>query len=101
MKDRVYRIFILLSAKALSCMVMAILIDQMNCSMLSQLPSKGSGSDALAFLVGRPPANVCMLARMVQATADATWEAALATLSGASITQVCKSLLATWSCVTS
>src|SRR5882724_11090023 len=101
MKDRVYRIFILSSTKASSCMMTAIQMDWMNCSMLSQLPSKGSGSDALVFLVGWPPANICMLVRMVWATADAAWEATLATSPGASITQVCKSLLAAWSCVTS
>src|SRR5882724_6790628 len=100
MKDRVYRIFILSSAKALSCIVMAIQMDWTNCSMLSQLPSKGSGLDALAFLVGWPLADVCMLVRMVWATANAAWEAVLAT-SGASITRVCKSLLVAWSCVTS
>ena len=90
MKDRVYRIFILSSMKALSCMVIAIQMDQTNCSMLSWLPLKGSGLDALAFLVGWPLADVCMLVRMVWATANAAWEAVLATLSGASITWVCK-----------
>ena len=54
----------------------------MNCSVLSQLPSKGSGSDALAFLVGWPQANICVLVRMVRATANAAWEAALAMSSG-------------------
>src|SRR5882724_4688305 len=101
MKDKVYRIFILLSVNASSCIVMAIQMDRTNCSVLSQLPLKGSGSDALVFLVGWPLANVCMLVRMVQATADAAWEAMLATSSGASITQVCKSLLVAWSCATS
>jgi len=101
MKDRVYRIFVLSSAKALSCMVTVIQMDQKNCSVLSQLPSKGSGSDALAFLVSWPLANICMLVRMMWATADAAWEATLAMSSGASITQLCKSLFSTWSCVTS
>src|SRR5882724_615231 len=94
MKDSVYRIFILSSAKALSCIVTGIRTDWTNCSVISQLLSKGSGSDALAFLVGWPLADVCMLVRMVWATANAAWEAALAMLSGASFTQVCKSLLA-------
>jgi len=43
--------------------------------MLSQLPLKGSGSDALVFLVSWPLADVCMLVRMVWATANAAWEA--------------------------
>jgi len=93
MKDRVYKIFILSSVKASSCIVTVIQMDQTNCSMLSRLLSKGSGSDALAFLVSWPPADVCMLMRMVWATANAAWEAALAMSSGVSITQVCKSLL--------
>jgi len=59
---------------------------------------KGSGLDALVFLVSWLLADICMLVRMVQATADTAWEAALATSSGASITQDCKSLLVTWSC---
>ena len=50
MKERAYRIFILLSVNMLSCIVTAIWTDQMNCSALSLLLSKLSGSAALAPL---------------------------------------------------
>src|SRR5882724_524153 len=100
MNDNVYRIFILLSAKASICMVTVMWMDQMNCSVFSQLLSKVSGLAALVFLVGWPPVSACMLVRIVHATADVAWEAALATSSGASNIQVCRSLLAAWSCVT-
>jgi len=70
MKDRVYKIFILSFPKALSCIVTAIWMDQMNCSVLSRLPLKGSGLDALVFLVRWPLFNICTLVRMVWATAD-------------------------------
>jgi len=82
MNDNAYRIFILSSAKASICIVTAI--DWMNCSVVSQLPSKVSGSATLAFLISWPPAGACMLVRIVHATADAAWEDALATSSGAS-----------------
>ena len=49
-KERAYRIFILLSAHVLSCIMMVIWMDQTNCSALSLLPSKLSSSAALALL---------------------------------------------------
>src|SRR5882724_11338733 len=91
MNDNVYRIFILSLAKALICMVTAMQTDWTNCSVFSQLLSKVSGSAALAFLVSWPPVSACMLVRIICATADAAWEATLATFSGASSIWVCKS----------
>src|SRR5882672_7770153 len=52
MKERAYRILILLSANMLSCMVMVMQTDGMNCSSLSQLPLELSSSAALAPLGG-------------------------------------------------
>src|SRR5882724_4590769 len=46
-KERAYRIFILSSANVLSCMVTAMWIDWTDCSALSLLPSKHSGSATL------------------------------------------------------
>src|SRR5882724_886713 len=94
MNDNAYRIFILSSAKVLICMVTAMRKDWTNCLVFSQPPSKVSGLAALAFLIGWPPVGACTLVRIVCATADAAWEAALATSSGASNIWVCRSLLA-------
>src|SRR5882724_3845991 len=71
MKDNVYRIFILSSAKASICMVTVMWTDWTNCSFFSWLPSKGSGLATLAFLISWPPAGTCMLVRIICATADA------------------------------
>src|SRR5882724_11836679 len=100
MNDDAYRIFILFSAKVLICTVTVMWTDQTNCLVFSQLPSKVSGSAALAFLVDWPPVGTCTLVRIIHATADTAWEAALAKSSGASSIWVCKSLLAAWSCAT-
>src|SRR5882724_3195984 len=100
MNDKVYRIFILSSVKVSICMVTVMQMDQTNCSVFSQLLSKISGLATLAFLISWPPVGACTLVRIIYATADAAWEAMLATLSGASNIQVCRSLLVTWSCVT-
>jgi len=53
-------------------------MDQTNFLVFSQLPSKVSGSAALAFLISWPLVGACMLVRIVHGTADTAWEAALA-----------------------
>ena len=82
MKERAYRIFILLSANVLSCIMMVIWTDQTNCSALSLLPSKLSGSAALAFQDEWLP--VSMFIRMACTTADM----ALATASGDNVVKI-------------
>src|SRR5882672_5746331 len=52
MNERAYRIFILSSEKLSSCIVTAMQTDRTNCSALSLLPSKVSGSAAFAPLGG-------------------------------------------------
>src|SRR5882724_64382 len=79
-----YRIFMLSLAKALICMVTVMQMDQTNCSVSSQLPSKISELAALAFLISWPPAGTCTLVRIICAMANATWEATLVTSSRAS-----------------
>src|SRR5882724_6103142 len=73
-KERAYRIFILLSTNMSSCMLMAMWIDQTNCSALSLLPSKHSRLAALMpldewLLVG-------ILVRMACSKADVALVAA-------------------------
>ena len=72
--ERVYRIFILSSANVSSCMLTAKRIDRTNCSALSLLPSKYSGSATLTPLGEWLPVGV--LVRMACATADAALVAA-------------------------
>src|SRR5882724_5773057 len=68
-KERVYRIFILSYTNMSSCMVMAMWIDQTNCSALSLLPSKHSRLAALTPLDKWLPVGV--LVRMACAMANA------------------------------
>src|SRR5882724_7194503 len=73
-QERAYRIFILSSTNMSSCMVTAMQIDQMNCSALSLLPSKHSGSAALMPLDKWLPVGI--LVRMDCAMADVALVAA-------------------------
>src|SRR5882724_13000002 len=96
-KERAYRIFILLSANVSSCMVTAMQIDRTNCSALSLLPSKYSRLATLTplgewLLVG-------VLVRMACAMADAALAAASMTLLWASRVQSWRALLVVWSWV--
>src|SRR5882724_5456837 len=94
-KERVYRIFILWSMIMSSCMVMEMQIDQTNCSALSLLPMKHSGSATLTpldkwLLVG-------ILVRMACAMADAALAAASVMSLWASRVQSWRALLVIWS----
>src|SRR5882672_3970466 len=93
MNKRAYRIFILLSAKVLSCMVMVIWTDWTNCSALSLLPLKLSGSAALAPLSEWLPV-VGMFVRIACATADVALAAASETSVWESMAQSSSMLLA-------
>src|SRR5882724_9725775 len=90
-KEREYRIFILSSANVSSCMVAAMRIDQTNCSALSLLQLKHSGSAALMpldewLLVG-------ILVRMACTMADAAMVAASVMLLWASRVRLWRALL--------
>src|SRR5882724_2484182 len=94
-KERAYRIFILPSVNMSSCMVMAMWIDQTNCSALSLLPSKYSRSATLTPLGEWLPVGV--LVRMACATADAALAAASVTSLWASRVRSWRVLLVVWS----
>src|SRR5882724_6561897 len=94
-KEREYRIFILSSANMSSCMVMAMWIDQTNCSALSLLPSKYSGSATLMPLGEWLPVGI--LVRMACATADVALAAASVMSLWASRVQSWRALLVVWS----
>jgi len=64
MKESAYRIFILSSLNVLSCIMMVIQMDQMNCSVLSLFPSKLSSSAALALLDEQFPIVASILVRI-------------------------------------
>src|SRR5882672_8119058 len=95
--ERAYRIFILSSEKVSSCMVTVMQTDQMNCSALSLLPLKVSGSAAFAplgeWLV------IGMFNRIACAMDDATLAAASDTSVWASMALSLSALLAAWSWV--
>src|SRR5882672_9391828 len=95
--ERAYRIFILSSEKVSSCMVMAMRTDRTNCSALSLLLSKVSGSAAFAplgeWLV------VGMFDRIACATADAALAAASDMSVWVSMALSLNTLLAAWSWV--
>src|SRR5882724_5264953 len=94
-KERAYRIFILLSSNVLSCMVTAMRIDQTNCSALSLLPLKHSGSATLTPLDKWLPVGI--LVRMACATADVALAAVSMMLLWASRVQSWRALLFVWS----
>src|SRR5882724_8756849 len=96
-KERAYRIFILSSANMSSCMVTAMQIDQTNCSALSLLPSKHSGSAALMPLDEWLPMGV--LVRMACATANAALAAVSVMSLWASRIRLWRALLVVWSWV--
>ena len=95
-KERVYRIFILLSTKVLSCMVTAIWTDQTNCLALSLLPLKLSSSAALTPL-GKWLHVVGMFIRIACTMADVALAAASKTLDWVSMVWSSITLLANWS----
>src|SRR5882672_4293346 len=95
MNERAYRIFILSSEKVSSCMVTAMWTDQKNCSALSLLLLKVSGSAAFAPLGGW--LAVGMFNRIACATADAALAAASDTSVWASMVRSSSTLLAAWS----
>ena len=97
MKDRASRIFILLLVNVLSCIVTAILMEQTPCSALSLLPSKLSGSAALAPLEGWLPVGIFI--KIACTTADTSLAAASETLVWASIMWSSRAFLAIWSWV--
>src|SRR5882672_4820501 len=97
MNERAYRIFILSSTNVSSCMVMAIWMDQMNCSTLSLLPLKLSSLAALGLLGKWLP--VGMFIRIACATADVALAATSETLVWASMAWSSSTLLADWSWV--
>src|SRR5882724_619966 len=96
-KGRAYRIFILSSTNVSSCMVMAMQIDRTNCSALSLLPSKYSGSAALTPLGEWLPVGV--LVRMACATADGALAAVSVMSLWASRVWTWRALLVVWSWV--
>src|SRR5882672_3206871 len=78
MKKRAYRIFIPSYMNMLSCMVMVIWMDRKNCSALSLLLLKLSGSAALAPLgkwlpVGMFVRITCAMANTAFTAASETW----------------------------
>src|SRR5882724_11769191 len=94
-KERAYRIFILSSMNMLGCMVMAMGIDQTNCSALSLLPLKHSGSAALMPLDEWLPVGIFV--RMACAMADAALVAASMMSLWASRVRSWRALLVVWS----
>src|SRR5882724_7713906 len=94
-KERVYRIFILSSANMSSCMVTAMQIDRTNCSALSLLPLKYSGSATLTPLGEWLPVGI--LVRMACTTADAALVAASVTSLWDSRVRLWRVLLVVWS----
>src|SRR5882724_3405975 len=94
-KERAYRIFILLSTNMLSCMVMAMQIDWKNCSAWSLLPLKHSGLAALTPLDEWVPVGI--LVRMACATADAALAAVSIMSLWACRVQSWRALLVIWS----
>src|SRR6266481_2991969 len=88
MNERVYRIFILSSAKVSACMVMAIRMACTNSSVFSQLPLKLLGSATFALLLDWDWVGMLAwgLVAMAWATTDAVAEAMLVMSSWASAT---------------
>jgi len=94
MKERAYRIFILWSINMLICIMTAIWVDWTNCSALSQLPSKLSGSGISG--TSKWPLDG-MLVRIACAMDDAALVAALWHYSW--LLQSWRLLLDVWSCM--
>jgi len=97
MKERAYRIFIILFVNMLSCIMTALQTDQTHCSALSLLPSKLSCLAALEPLDKWLPVSIfiTIACTMADAALATTYETSV----WASMALSSRALLAVWSWV--